>query len=70
MGYSSPLLTPECTPIRPEIVESSTPWPDILLEEWGEQQSNSIHQAQEVDMESGKVALTESVSETSIGYYV
>jgi hypothetical protein len=33
MGYISPLLTPECTPIRPEIVESSTPWSDILLEE-------------------------------------
>jgi hypothetical protein len=33
MGYSSPLLTPESTPIRPEIVESSTPWSDILLEE-------------------------------------
>jgi hypothetical protein len=33
MAYSSPLLTPECTPIRPEIVESSTPWSDILLEE-------------------------------------
>jgi hypothetical protein len=33
MGYSSPLLTPECTPIRPEVVETSTPWSDILLEE-------------------------------------
>jgi hypothetical protein len=33
MGYSSPLLTPECTDLRPEVVEASTPWSDILLEE-------------------------------------
>jgi hypothetical protein len=34
MGYSSPLLMPpESTPIRPEVVEASTPWSDILLEE-------------------------------------
>lgn len=33
MGNSSPFMTPECTPIRPEIVDVSTPWSDILLEE-------------------------------------
>jgi hypothetical protein len=33
MDCSSPLLTPECTPARPEIVETSTPWSDVLLEE-------------------------------------
>jgi len=34
MACSSPLLTPESTPIRPEIIETSTPWSDILLEEF------------------------------------
>jgi hypothetical protein len=33
MGNISPFLTPECTPTRPEIVDASTPWSDILLEE-------------------------------------
>ena len=33
MGYSSSLLTPQCTPSRPEVVEASTPWSDILLGE-------------------------------------
>ncbi|PMD65203.1 uncharacterized protein K444DRAFT_659492 [Hyaloscypha bicolor E] len=32
MGNSL-FLTPECTPNRPEIVDASTPWSDILLEE-------------------------------------
>lgn len=33
MGYRSPYSTPEDTPLRPEIVEASTPWSDVLLEE-------------------------------------
>jgi hypothetical protein len=33
MGYSSSLLTPDCTPSRAETVEASTPCSDILLEE-------------------------------------
>lgn len=33
MGNNSPFMTPECTPMRPEIVDVSTPWSDILLEE-------------------------------------
>jgi hypothetical protein len=33
MSCNSPLLTPECSPIRPEVVEASTPWSDVLLED-------------------------------------
>lgn len=32
MSYSSPLLS-ECTPVRPEVVEASTPMPDVLLKD-------------------------------------
>ncbi|PMD27603.1 hypothetical protein NA56DRAFT_589343 [Hyaloscypha hepaticicola] len=32
MSYSSPLLS-ECTPVRPEVVEASTPMSDVLLKD-------------------------------------
>jgi hypothetical protein len=33
MSCNSPFLTPECSPIRPEVVEVSTPWSDVLLQD-------------------------------------
>ena len=33
MAYTTPLYTPDGTPLRIQVVESSTPWSEILLEE-------------------------------------
>lgn len=33
MGYHSPYSTPDGTPLAPEVVEASTPWSDVLLED-------------------------------------
>jgi hypothetical protein len=33
MAYSSPFCTPDGTPLRVRVVESSTPWSEILLQE-------------------------------------
>lgn len=33
MGYHSPFSTPEGTPLTPEIIDTSTPWSDVLLED-------------------------------------
>lgn len=33
MGYHSPFSTPDNTPLAPELVEASTPWSDVLLED-------------------------------------
>lgn len=34
MGSMSPCSTPQYTPLQPEIVDASTPWSDVILEEY------------------------------------
>lgn len=38
----SPYSTPEYTPLRPEIVDASTPWSDVLLEDYTTIRSESL----------------------------